>query len=105
MAWFWLICAGLLEVVWAVAMKKSHGLTRPVPAAVTVVTMLASFVMLAVAMRSLPLGTAYAMWTGIGVIGAFAAGVLVLGEAASTARVLAVVFILIGLVLLKVSRG
>ena len=66
MAWIALFVAGLLEVVWATAMKQSQGFTRPLPAAVTLVAMIASFALLGVAMKSLPLGAAYAVWTGIG---------------------------------------
>ncbi len=81
MAWILLFFAGLLEIVWAFAMKQSHGFTRLWPSVTTIGAMLGSFGLLALAMRSLPLGTAYMVWTGIGAIGAFALGVLVLGEA------------------------
>ena len=74
MAWLYLISAGLLEIVWAFAMKKSHGFTLLLPSLVTLVTMAASFALLALAMRSLPLGTAYSIWTGIGAVGAFIVG-------------------------------
>jgi quaternary ammonium compound-resistance protein SugE len=103
MAWIILIIAGLFEVLWASAMKQSHGFTRLGPSLVTVVAMLISFGLLSWAMRSLPLGTAYTVWTGIGAIGAFAVGILVLGEAASPARLLAGVLIVGGLVLMKLS--
>ena len=71
MAWFYLFTAGILEIVWAFAMKKSAGFTLLVPSIVTLVGMVASFGLLALAMRSLPLGTAYTVWTGIGAVGAF----------------------------------
>ena len=103
MAWVYLLVAGLLEVVWAFSMKQSHGFTRLVPSAITIVTMIASFGLLAVAMRSLPLGTAYTIWTGIGAVGAFVVGVLVLGEAVSLMRVAAAVLIVSGLALMKLS--
>ena len=103
MAWFYLFVAGLLEVVWAFAMKQSEGFTRPVPTLVTLVTMIGSFALLSVAMRSLPLGTAYTIWTGIGAVGAFVAGIAVLGETVSVTRVLAAVLIVSGLVLMKLS--
>src|SRR3546814_17698137 len=71
MAWIYLVFAGLLEIVWAFFMKKSAGFTLPVPSAITLVTMTASFILLSVAMKSLPLGIAYMIWTGIGAVGAF----------------------------------
>lgn len=101
MAWILLLIAGLLEVVWAYTMKLSQGFTRPGASAVTLVAMIASFALLSVAMKSLPLGTAYTVWTGIGAVGAFAVGVLVLGEPANAGRVAAAVLIVSGLVLMK----
>lgn len=103
MPWVLLLLAGLLEVVWAYTMKLSDGFSRPVPTAITFLAMFASFGLLAVAMKSLPLGTAYSTWTGIGAIGAFVVGVVALGEAASPLRVLAAVMIVGGLVLMKLS--
>ncbi|ABX33331.1 MULTISPECIES: quaternary ammonium compound efflux SMR transporter SugE [Delftia] len=103
MAWVYLLVAGLLEVVWAFSMKQSHGFTRLVPSAITIVTMIASFGLLAVAMRSLPLGTAYTIWTGIGAVGAFLVGITVLGEQVSAMRIGAAVLIVSGLVLMKLS--
>lgn len=103
MAWMFLIVAGLLEVLWAFTMKQSHGFTRLWPSIVTILVMLASFGLLSSAMRTLPLGTAYTVWTGIGAVGAFLVGVLVLGESAGALRVLAAVLIVAGLVLMKVS--
>src|SRR3546814_4129722 len=82
MAWIYLVFAGLLEIVWAFFMKKSAGFTLPVPSAITLVTMTASFILLSVPMKSLPLGIAYMICTGIGAVGAFAVGVAVLGDAA-----------------------
>ena len=103
MAWLYLLCAGLLEVVWAYAMKLSEGFTRPVPSVITGVAMMASFVLLAMAMRSLPLGTAYTIWTGIGAVGAFVLGIVALGEPVTPLRITAAVLIVAGLVLMKVS--
>lgn len=103
MAWVYLLVAGLLEVVWAFSMKQSHGFTRLLPSAITIVTMIASFGLLAVAMRSLPLGTAYTIWTGIGAVGAFLVGITVLGEQVSAMRIGAAVLIVSGLVLMKLS--
>ena len=103
MAWISLFLAGLFEVVWAFFMKQSHGVTRLVPSVVTLVTMLASFFLLAYAMRTLPLGTAYTIWTGIGAVGAFVVGIAVLGEHVSAMRSIAAALILSGIVLMKVS--
>ncbi len=103
MAWLYLISAGVLEIVWATAMKKSQGFTLLVPSVVTVVTMVGSFALLALAMRSLPLGTAYTIWTGIGAVGAFLVGITFMGDAISLQRVLAAGFILVGLILMKLS--
>ena len=105
MAWVLLLVAGLLEIVWAFAMKLSHGFTRPSASIVTVLAMLASFGLLSASMRTLPLGTAYTVWTGIGAVGAFIVGVVVLGEPVTVARVLAAVLIVSGLVLMKVSAA
>lgn len=101
MAWIALVIAGVLETIWAVAMKQSHGFTKPGPTVLMIVTMAASFGLLAWAMRSLPLGTAYAVWTGIGIIGAVAFGILLFGESASPARLACVAMILSGIIGLK----
>ncbi|MFA5531653.1 MAG: quaternary ammonium compound efflux SMR transporter SugE [Thiohalomonadaceae bacterium] len=101
MAWIALLFAGLFEVVWAFAMKQSDGFTRLVPSIVTLTAMLASFALLAYAMRTLPLGTAYTVWTGIGAVGAFILGVVFLAEPASLLRVIAAALIVSGLVLMK----
>ena len=103
MAWWYLLVAGVLEVVWDYTMKQSQGFTRLVPSVVTGVTMVASFGLLSLAMRTLPLGTAYTIWTGIGAVGAFVVGITVLGEQVSATRVLAAVLIVSGLVLMKLS--
>jgi quaternary ammonium compound-resistance protein SugE len=103
MAWTCLIAAGLLEIVWAFAMKKSLGFTLLVPSLVTLATMAGSFALLSFAMRSLPLGTAYVIWTGIGALGAFIVGIAWLGDTLSLQRVVAAGFILVGLVLMKLS--
>ena len=105
MAWILLFVAGLLEVVWAFSMKQSHGFTRLVPTLVTVVTMMASFALLAVSLRALPLGTAYTIWTGIGAVGAFLVGILFLDESLSAIRVVAAMLIISGLILMKVSSA
>ncbi|WP_025762347.1 quaternary ammonium compound efflux SMR transporter SugE [Dyadobacter tibetensis] len=103
MTWFYLILAGLLEVVWAYTMKRSEGFSRLVPSIITLVAMLGSFGLLAYSMKTLPLGTAYTIWTGIGAIGAFIVGIVILGEPLTMARVLAALLIVGGLVLMKLS--
>jgi len=103
MAWILLFIAGLLEVLWAFTMKSSHGFTRLVPTLITFVAMAISFGLLSVAMKTLPLGTAYTVWTGIGAVGAFVVGILVLGEQVTVMRVAAAVLIVSGLVLMKLS--
>ena len=103
MAWMVLVVAGLLEVVWAFAMKQSHGFTRLAPSVVTAVAMLLSVGLLAWTMRTLPLGTAYAVWTGVGAVGAFVAGVVLLGESASALRLVAAALIVGGLALMKLA--
>lgn len=105
MPWLYLTLAGCLEIVWASFMKKSAGFTLLLPSIITLVTMIASFSLLALAMRSLPLGTAYTVWTGIGAVGAFAVGVLWMGEAVTPLRLLAALLILSGIVLMKLSGG
>ena len=103
MAWILLFVAGVFEVVWAYYMKQSSGFTRLVPTVITVATMIVSFLLLSLAMRTLPLGTAYTVWTGIGAVGTFAVGVAVLGEPAGATRVIAAALIVSGLVLMKLS--
>ncbi len=103
MAWIILIAAGLLEVVWAFSMKQSEGFTRLWSSVVTLGTMAVSFGLLSWAMRTLPLGTAYTVWTGIGAVGAFLVGVLILGEAATPMRMAAAGLIVSGLVLMNLS--
>ena len=103
MAWLFLILAGLLEIVWAFGMKWSDGFSRPIPSILAVIAMLASFGLLALAMKSLPLGTAYAVWTGIGAVGTFIIGVVILNEPLSIMRVSAALMIAGGLLLMKLS--
>ncbi|NUO88713.1 MAG: multidrug efflux SMR transporter [Cupriavidus sp.] len=103
MAWIYLVIAGLLEVLWAYSMKLSEGFSRPGYSAITIVAMIASFALLSLSMKSLPLGTAYTIWTGIGAVGAFLVGLLVLGEPASAVRILAAGLIVSGLVMMKMA--
>jgi quaternary ammonium compound-resistance protein SugE len=104
-AWIVLVIAGLLEVVWAFTMKQSAGFTRLWPSVITLVAMAISFGLLSWSMRTLPLGTAYTVWTGIGAVGAFVVGIVVLGEPANALRILAALLIVGGLVLMKLSSS
>jgi quaternary ammonium compound-resistance protein SugE len=101
MAWFLLSLAGLLEVGWAVGLKYTEGFTRPTPTVLTVISMIASLGLLGLSLRSLPLGTAYAIWTGVGTLGTAVFGIVLLGEAATVARLACIGLILAGIVGLK----
>jgi quaternary ammonium compound-resistance protein SugE len=103
MAWIWLGLAGLLEVVWAVALKHSEGLTRLGPSLVFIVAGVLSFVLLAQALRSIPLGTGYAVWTGIGAVGTAIYGIAFLGEATEALRLVSIVLIIAGIAGLKLA--
>jgi quaternary ammonium compound-resistance protein SugE len=103
MAWVYLFIAGVFEIVWAATMKQSAGFTRLGPSIVTLAAMLVSFALLALSMKSLPLGTAYVVWTGIGAIGAFLVGIFVFGESAGALRILAAILIVAGLALMKIA--
>lgn len=105
MAWVLLFVAGLLEILWAYTMKLSQGFTRPGATIITLLAMIASFGLLSVSMKTLPLGTAYPVWTGIGAVGAFLIGIAVLGEPSHMTRVLASVLIIAGIVLMKISTS
>ena len=105
MPWMFLLAAGLLEIVWAYTMKLSQGFTRPTLTVVTISVMVASFGLLSLSMKTLPLGTAYMVWTGIGAVGAFVVGALVLGEPLTTGRVLAAALILAGVGLMKLTAA
>ena len=105
MAWVYLFAAGVLEVVWAFLMKASAGFTRPWPTVGMVVFMIGSFGLLSLSMRTLPLGTASAIWTGIGAVGAFAVGALVLGEPLTPLRIAGVALVASGLIVLKLASS
>jgi quaternary ammonium compound-resistance protein SugE len=101
MTWLILLIAGLLEVAWAIGLKYSEGFTRPLPAVLTLAAMAGSVLMLGLALRSLPLGTAYAVWTGIGTVGTAIYGIAVLGEPAGAARLVCIALIVAGILGLK----
>lgn len=98
MAWILLVCAGLLEVVWAIALKQSHGFSRPLETVVFGVALIASMALLAQALRTLPVGTGYAVWTGIGAVGAALAGIAFLGDSVAPARLAFLALVAIGVV-------
>ena len=103
MPWMILVVAGLLEIGWAAGLKYSEGLTRLWPAAFTIAAMVVSMWLLAVAVRSLPVGTAYAVWTGIGTVGTALVGIVMLGEPATLARLACIAMIVAGIVGLKLA--
>ena len=105
MAWAVLVAAGLLEIVWATALKHTEGFTRLWPSVLAVSTALISFVLLSYAMKSLPVGTAYAVWVGIGAIGVAIAGIVALGENSSPQRLGFLALILVGIAGLKAVEG
>ena len=105
MAWAILILAGVFEVIWAYSMKMSEGFTRLTPSVVTIIFMILSVVLLSMSMRTLPLGTAYTIWTGIGAIGSFVVGIIILNEPITATRMIAAVLIVSGLVLMKLSSN
>ena len=103
MAWFILVLAGLFETGWAVGLKASAGFTKLWPSVWTAVSMTISVILLGIAMKSLPVGTAYAVWTGIGAVGAVILGIVVFGEQAGALRLLSVLLIVAGIVGLKLT--
>lgn len=103
MAWVYLVIAGLMEVAWATAMKYAEGFTRFWPSVATILLMLVSFGLLSQAMKSLPLGTAYGVWTGIGAVGTVLVGIFFLGEPRDLVRILCMLLILSGIVGLKLT--
>jgi quaternary ammonium compound-resistance protein SugE len=103
MAWVYLLVAGLLEMGWAIGLKYTEGWTRLVPSVMTGVAMAASFYMLSMALKTLPVGTAYAVWTGIGAVGVAVVGILFLGEPRDLFRVVSIFLIVAGIVGLKLA--
>lgn len=105
MSWIILFFAGLFEVGWAVGLKYTDGFTRPLPTVLTVAAMVISLTLLGLAMKELPLGTAYAIWTGVGAVGTVIAGIILFGESMALIRLASVALIICGLVGLKMSHG
>ncbi|MBB4863950.1 quaternary ammonium compound-resistance protein SugE [Pseudomonas nitritireducens] len=104
MSWIILFVAGLFEVGWAVGLKYTEGFTRPIPTALTILAIITSMGLLGLAMRNLPLGTAYAIWTGVGAVGTVIVGIVLFGESMAPMRIISVLLILCGLVGLKLSH-
>ncbi|ARM88575.1 quaternary ammonium compound-resistance protein SugE 1 [Rhizobium sp. CIAT894] len=103
MAWFLLFLAGLFECGWAIGLKYTEGFTRPLPTALTVISMVVSVVLLGLAVKHLPIGTAYAVWTGIGTVGTVLLGVWLLGDEASVSRLACIMLIVGGIAGLKLT--
>lgn len=103
MSWIILFCAGLFEVGWAVGLKYTDGFSKPLPTALTIAAMAISLGLLGLAMKELPLGTAYAIWTGVGAVGTVIAGIVLFGESMALFRLASVALIICGLIGLKIS--
>jgi quaternary ammonium compound-resistance protein SugE len=103
MAWVILVVAGLFEIGWAIGLKYTEGFTRPWPVIGTVLTMINSLGLLGIAMKSLPVGTAYSVWVGVGAVGTVILGIVLLGEPANAARLISVALILAGIIGLKLA--
>lgn len=101
MAWVYLVVAGLLEIVWAIGLKYTEGFTKLWPSVGTLVAMAGSFILLSQALRTIPVGTGYAIWVGIGAVGTAVLGMVILGEPANLARILCILLIIAGIVGLK----
>ncbi len=105
MAWFWLVIAGFLEVAWAIGLKYTEGFTRLLPSVLTALAIVGSMFLLSVATKTLPIGTAYGVWVGIGAFGAGLLGILLFGEAATPSRLFFLALLLVAVVGLKVTSG
>ena len=105
MSWTILFLAGIFEIFWAVGLKYSDGFTKLFPTIFTIVTMIISFYLLSLALKALPIGTAYAVWVGIGTVGTVIAGIMLFGESVTLIRVISILFILIGIVGLKFTTN
>lgn len=105
MAWFYLLLAGLFEVVWAIELKYTQGFTKLYPTIITLVAMLISFLLLSQSLKTLPIGTAYTVWTGIGAVGTVIYGVFFLGEPATLIRLLCIGLIIVAIIGLKLTHA
>jgi quaternary ammonium compound-resistance protein SugE len=105
MHWWLLLLAGLLEVGWAIGLKYTDGFTKPLPSVLTAAAIVGSMILLSLAARAIPIGTAYAVWTGIGVAGAATLGIVLLGEAATPGRLFFLAMLLVAVIGLKLTSG
>lgn len=105
MAWLYLIIAGFFEVIWVISLKYSHGFTKLTPSIITIITMICSFLLLSHAMKTLPMGTAYAVWTSIGIIGATILGIFIFHESLNPFRIICLLLVLIGVIGLKITAN
>lgn len=101
--WVMIVLAGILETAWALGLKYSDGFTKPIPSAFTLITVVGSFWLLSLAMKSLPVGTAYAVWVGIGMVGTAVMAVILLGEPVNALRIAGFALIIAGIVALKLA--
>lgn len=104
MAWIYLFLAGLLEIVWAISLKYSENFTKLLPSLIILVAMLSSILLLTNAMRTLPVGTAYAIWTGLGAVGVAVLGILLFKESVSLLRIVSLCLIVLGIIGLKITH-
>ena len=105
MAWTYLFIAGFLEVVWAIGLKYTEGFTKPWPSALTAAAMILSFIFLSQSLKALPVGTAYAIWTGIGAVGTTLLGIMLFGESREAGRIVCILLIVAGIVGLKLTSS
>lgn len=105
MSWGILFLAGIFEIFWAIGLKYSDGFTKLIPTIFTIITMILSFYLLSLALKSLPIGTAYAIWVGIGTIGTVIGGIILFGESINFIRLLSILFILLGIIGLKITTN
>lgn len=103
MSWGILVLAGIFEIFWAVGLKYTDGFTKLIPSLFTIVTMLVSFWLLSLSLKTLPLGTAYAVWVGIGTIGTVIAGIILFGDSINIIRIISIAFIILGIIGLKIT--
>jgi quaternary ammonium compound-resistance protein SugE len=103
MSWTYLIIAGLLEIIWAIGLKYTEGFSKLVPSVITIIAMIASVIFLAIALKTIPVGTGYAVWTGIGAVGTAILGIILFAEPATAARIGCIALIVAGIIGLKIS--
>ena len=105
MSWGILVLAGIFEIFWAISLKYTDGFTKLIPSLFTIVAMLVSFWLLSLSLKTLPLGTAYAVWVGIGTIGTVIAGIILFGDSINIIRIISIAFIILGIIGLKITTA